>query len=512
MSYFFNTPGVEVRERRLHSVITYDGTAKGLYEKSMAGGPAPADRSYSQCSCCMASTAVAVAHIRDVALVCHAPIGCDAGMFELVLQARGSAQSRNLEPFDLHIISVNLVEKDTIFGATEKLKEAIREADRRFSPRAVMVTTSCATGIIGDDIESVVEEMEAELGYPVAPVYCEGFKSKIWSTGFDAAFHAILRKLVKPPRQKQSDLINVFNFEGSDTFTPLLARMGLRVNFLTCLASLEQLATISEAACSVSICETLSMYISAVLEEKYAVPEIKAPSPYGLNWTDAWLRAIGKALGRENEAEKVIAEEQEAWLGEIASMREQLRGTRMYVITGDSFAHNLANIGKSLGLEVIGATALHHDLRTDNPASVNTLNALIESGGDIQNFTVCNMQPYQVVKILRKLKPDVMLCRHEGLTAIASKLGIPSLFEGDANYSTGYAGVARMGQRILEALQTKKLLENVARHAELPYTDWWLEEADPFYFESGHGTGGHKSSGHTNEELVQSGHEGGHAK
>ncbi|MDR2501085.1 MAG: nitrogenase [Treponema sp.] len=483
MSYFFTTPGVEVRERRLHSVITYHGTAKDLYEKSLDRSHAPGDRSYSQCSCCMGSTASAVAHIKDVALVCHAPIGCDAGMFGLVLQARGSALSRRQEPFDLHIISVNIQEKDTIFGATEKLKEAIREADRRFSPRAVMVTASCASGIIGDDIESAAEEMEAELGYPVAPVYCEGFKSKIWSTGFDAAFHAILRKLVKPPSQKQEDLINVFNFEGSDVFTPLLARMGLRVNYLTCLASLEQLETISEAACSVSICETLSMYIAAALEEKYAVPEIKAPSPYGLNWTDAWLRAIGRALGREEAAEKLIAEEGETWLEEIAALRERLRGIRLYVITGDSFAHNLVNIGKSLGLEITGAAALHHDLRTDNPASVNTLNALIESGGDIPNFTVCNMQPYQVVKILRKLKPDVMLCRHEGLTGIGSKLGIPSLFEGDANYSAGYAGVARMGRRILEALQTKRLLENVARHTELPYTDWWLAEEDPFYFE-----------------------------
>jgi nitrogenase molybdenum-iron protein alpha chain len=171
----------------------------------------------------------------------------------------------------------------------------------------------------------------------------------------------------------------------------------------------------------------------------------------------------------------------------LEELRGKLSGKKLYVISGDSFAHNLANIGKSLGLELTGATSLHHDLRTDNPESVNTLNALIETNGDIPNFTVCNMQPYQVVKILQKLKPDLLVCRHMGLTGISSKLGIPTLFEGDANYSIGYEGVVKMGRRIYEALQTKKLVDNVARHFELPYTDWWLNEEDPFYFEGANG-------------------------
>jgi nitrogenase molybdenum-iron protein alpha chain len=424
-----------------------------------------------------------VAHIRDVAIVCHAPIGCDAGMIGATLAARGTAAARGQDAFALHVMSTNLRENDTIFGATEKLKNSIREAHQRFKPKAIMVSTSCASGIIGEDIESVADEMEEELGYSIVPIYCEGFKSKIWSTGFDAVFHAVLRKLVKPPKKKQEDLINVFNFEGTDTFSPLLKRMNLRVNYLVALTSLEQLESISEAACSTTICETLSLYVAAVLEEQYGVPEIKSASPYGLDWTDAWLRAIGKTTGREELAEKVIAEERVKYKDELAELREKLQGKRLYVVSGDSFAHNLANIGKSLGLELAGATSLHHDLRTDNPASVNTLNALIETNGDIPNFSVCNMQPYQVIKILKKLKPDLLICRHMGLTGLGSKLGIPTLFEGDANYSIGYEGVVKMGRRIYEALQTRNFVDTIARHFETPYSDWWMNEEDPFYFE-----------------------------
>jgi len=309
-----------------------------------------------------------------------------------------------------------------------------------------------------------------------------GFKSQIWSTGFDAAFHGILRKIVKPPEKKQEDLVNIINFEGSDTFNPLLSRMNLRGIYLVPLLSVQELAAVSEARCSVSICETLSMYFAAVLEERYGVPEVKAPPPFGLDWTDAWLRALGKATGREDLAEKVIAEERAKYAGEIEELREKLRGKTVYVFSGDSFAHNLANVANDLGMVVIGGSTLHHDLSTDNPESVNSLQALVKSVGDIPNFSVCNKQPHIVIKILKRLKPDFLICRHDGLAPLGSKLGIPSLFEADANYSIGYEGVVKMGRRFYEAWQSKKMLDNIVKHVDIPYTDWWLNEENPFYF------------------------------
>jgi nitrogenase molybdenum-iron protein alpha chain len=285
--------------------------------------------------------------------------------------------------------------------------------------------------------------------------------------------------------KRQADLINVFNFAGADTFTPLFKRLNLRVNYLVALSSLEQLASISEAACSTSICETLSMYVASVLEEQYGVPEIKTAAPYGLDWTDVWLRAIGKATDREELVEKLITEERAKYQGELADLKEKLQGKRLYVIAGDSFAHNLANVGKSLGLEWAGVTSLHHDLYTDNPESVNSMDALVESNGDVPNFSICNLQPYQLVKILKKLRPDLLICRHGGLTGLGSKLGIPTIFEGDANFSVGYSGAVKLGRRLYEAWQTRGFIKNVSRYVELPYTDWWLNQDDPFYFEAG---------------------------
>jgi nitrogenase molybdenum-iron protein alpha chain len=328
----------------------------------------------------------------------------------------------------------------------------------------------------------VANELEEELGYPIVPIYCEGFKSKIWSSGFDAGYHGLLRKIVKPAGKRQDDLVNIFAFDGSDTFSPLLSRMGLRTNYLVSMANKAKLETISEAACSTSICETLSLSVASALEEKFGVPEIKSPPPYGFDWSNAWLRAIGKATGREEQAEKVIAEDTEFYKAEIEDLRKKLTGKRLFISAGDAFGHNLLNAARSLGVVMAGINSLHHDLFTDNPESVNSMDALVESAGDIPNFSICNIQPYQMIKLIKRANPDIVITRHPGQNATASKLGIPTIFEGDANYSAGYAGVVRLGRRLYEALQTKKLVDNIAPHVELPYSGWWLNEADPFYF------------------------------
>ena len=70
-----------------------------------------------------------------------------------------------------------------MFGASEKLRAAIRLAKERYNPKAIFIAMACATAIIGEDIDSVAEELEPEVGVPVIPLHCEGFRSKHWSTG-----------------------------------------------------------------------------------------------------------------------------------------------------------------------------------------------------------------------------------------------------------------------------------------------------------------------------------------
>jgi nitrogenase molybdenum-iron protein alpha chain len=258
--------------------------------------------------------------------------------------------------------------------------------------------------------------------------------------------------------------------------------MNLRVNYLIQLGTIDAIAHMSEAACSVQMCSTVSMYLTHMLEERYGVVDIKEPSPYGIGWTDGWIRAIAKVTGREELAEKFIASEHERIAPEIKELTEKLKGKTVYVWGGDAWVMNIANIVKDFGMKLIGLNVNHHDPVMEN-GEREILDHFVESNGEVPNFSVCNKSPYIVIKLLSRIKPDVIIIRHWGMPIYCTKTGIPTLYEGDVNFGMGYEGVLHLGRRLVSVFKKKRFFENIAKHLKSPYTDWWRNEKDPFYFE-----------------------------
>jgi len=490
------TSVVESREQRLGTVIGWQGSAAELAEQSAyARGDCNAKcgqkarricelRSpFTQGSVCSEQMVECQAgNVRGAVLIQHSPIGCGTGQVIYNSIYRNGLAMRGLPVESLHLISTNLMEKDMVFGGVAKLEQSIRDAWDRHHPRAIFIATSCATGIIGDDVESVASQLEDELGIPVIPLHCEGFKSKHWSTGFDATQHGILRQIVrKNPPKKQPDLVNVINLWGSDVFTPILAELGLRPNYVIDLATVEELEQMSEAVATVGFCYTLSSYMGAALEQEFGVPEIKAPLPYGFAGTDAWLRELARVTGREEQAEAYIARERARVAPRLEELRKLLKGKKGYVSTGSAYAHGLIGILRELGVEVDGSLVFHHDPVYDSQdPRQDTLAHLVDTYGDVPQFTVGNRQQYQFFALLQRVNPDFIIIRHNGLAPLASRMGIPAIPLGDEHIAVGYQGILNLGESILDVLAHTKYHQDLARHVRLPYKKWWLEQTDPF--------------------------------
>jgi nitrogenase molybdenum-iron protein alpha chain len=394
---------------------------------------------------------------------------------------RNGLALRNLPVENIRIICTNLDESDMVFGGIKKLKQSIKDAFERYSPKAIFLGTSCATGIIGEDMESVAAEAEDEIGIPVIPLACEGFRSKHWSTGFDATQHGILRKIVRKNPKKQEDLINVINLWGSDVFTPMLGELGLRVNYVVDLATVDDLAQLSEAAGTVGFCYTLSSYMAAALEQEFGVPEIKAPQPYGFAGTDAWIREIARVTHREELAEEFIKKEHERIKPKLKELREKLKGVKGYVATGSAYAHGLIIVLRELGVEVNGSLVFHHDPVYDSgDPKQDSLKFLIDNYDDVPSFSVSNRQQYQFYGLLKKTNPDFILIRHNGLAPLASRLGIPAAPLGDEHLAIGYDGMVNLGEAVLDVLAHRKFHQDLKDHVKLPYTQWWLDQEDPY--------------------------------
>ncbi|MBE6421881.1 nitrogenase component 1 [Succinivibrio dextrinosolvens] len=490
---------VENREMRLGSITSWTGTASDLVMQSNYEGRSLIKREFdcgkkngcrlcelempfNQQSMCANSIASCQAgNLRDCVLIQHSPVGCTARNPEFNLAMRNGLARRNLEPRNINIVTTNLMENDMVFGASEKLRKTVQETFDRYHPKAIFLSMSCSTAIIGEDITSVADEMEEELGIPVIPLHCEGFRSKHWSTGFDIAQHGVLRQITKRNPKKQKDLINIVALWGTDYFTDMLKPLGLRVNYIMDIASFDELAQTSEAVATTTFCHTLGSYLATGLEQHFGLPQIDAPQPYGIKGTDEWLRAIARVVDKVDETEKYIQSEHERVHDEIEALKAKLKGVKGFVITGSAYAHGLISVLRELGIEVNGSVVFHHDPVYDGgKENQDTLKTLVENYGDIPNYSVSKTQPFQLPVILRNVDTDFIIVRHNGLAPNAARMGIPSFAMGDEHFPVGYDGIIRTGKAILDILARKKFNQVLKRHVKLPYSDWWLAQNDPF--------------------------------
>jgi nitrogenase molybdenum-iron protein alpha chain len=416
--------------------------------------------------------------VQDASVISHGPVGCSACLHKYAFAYRVNSPHRGIsEPTQRKIYSTNLDESDTVFGGSQTLEESIREVYARDHPNAIFVLTSCATGIVGDDVEGVCVKVEKEIGIPVAPVFCEGFRSKVWTTGFDAGYHGILRKLVQPPEQRRDDLVNVINFWGKDIFSEWFGRLGVKPNYITPYSTVESLRRSSEAAASVLICSTLGSYMGAALEQVFGVPQVKAAPPYGIKQTDRWFRELGKVIGKETEVEAFLAEQKERYIPQIEEIRKVLSGKTAYITAGAAHGHSLISVLADLGMKPMGAAIFHHDpVYDDDDERSDALVLAVKDHGDVPNINICNKQEFELVNSLKRIKPDILLARHGGMTLWGTKLGIPSILIGDEHFSMGYEGLVKYGNLMIDTLDRDEFAKNLSKHAVNPYTEWWLEQ------------------------------------
>jgi len=170
------------------------------------------------------------------------------------------------------------------------------------------------------------------------------------------------------------------------------------------------------------------------------------------------------------------------YLPKIAALRRELEGKTAYVTAGAAHGHALLNVLGELGIRAEGAALFHHNPLYDNGSEKSDLLAQgVKDYGDVPNFNICNKQEFELVNTLNRLRPDLLLARHGGMTLWGAKLGIPSLLIGDEHFSMGYEGILRYGERILEVLENDEFVKNLEKHAVNPYTKWWLSQ-DPYRF------------------------------
>lgn len=288
--------------------------------------------------------------IRNSVIIAHGPSGCAYG----VKQAYKLTNSRNSgAPYE-PVISTNIDEKYIIYGGEKGLKTALLEVDKKYKPDAIFVATSCATGIIGDNVDAIIDNMKDEINAEVMAVHCEGFAGE-YRSGFDLVFKQIVRLMDKPTEASKKELSSYVNIVGGkmgpertevDTDVKELVRlvngMGAKVNAVIAgNCTLDQIKRAPSVAVNCTLCLDLGYAIGHAMLDEYGTPLNSSILPYGISATEKWIRGAAKKLNMEEAAEKLIRREYDAIKDEFEDTKKYLVG-KLAIVEGHDAIKSLS--------------------------------------------------------------------------------------------------------------------------------------------------------------------------
>ncbi|MDR1217395.1 MAG: nitrogen fixation protein NifE [Oscillospiraceae bacterium] len=469
-----------IREQRPYTYNDLGGESVRIAEDFEGRKLCGADRTFSQgLQCQQINSISAVLSLEESAFIVHSPQGCSGCVSMGADGYRVGQAHRGVKLIKSpRVIVTNLDQNDVIMGGEAKLRSAVELAVRRYSPKMIFIFTSCASGIIGDDVDAIAADMQRGVDAALVPIHCDGFKSKICASGFDAAFIAIQKHLLpREPRETEPGLVNLFaptsiSYKDQLEIERMLGLLGARVNYIPFYSSLEKIRAITGAQVSTSICKVFADEFMKELESSYGIPYAHTVMPIGVRNTDKWFLGIAELMGKGGIAREYIDGEHKRVLPRLEDIRRRLRGKRVFICGGTGRSFAAAALIDDFGMELVGLETPTYDL--DAQLDVEYLN------GIHKNFVVdvANMQPFEQVNLVNSLKPDLFI----GVPSWSARLGVPTTHVLDPKRATmGYDGILYLGGKIADQLENPGFNRKLAPYARLPYKKSWYG-SDPFKF------------------------------
>ena len=447
------------REKRLSALSHFHGTLEGLIDEVSGTEIKQRVRTLSQIHVDETIYAFNVlSKIEDAAIVVNGSIGC--GNLGIAHADQG-----------LGWYSTNLVERDTILGGDDKLREAVLRAYEEKHPKAIFIIGTPVVAINNDDINSVILELEDEVGVPIISIYTDGFKSKTPVTGYDIVTHSLLKNIVdKAPKEKE-DFINIISFsenvEDLGAVVESFKELKIAYHIIPSFSTIDDIRAASRAKATVVLNPEEGEYLAKELEEVFNVPYISSEAPIGFRGTKNFLLKLAAFLGIEEKAIEYV-DEVEAELTKSLS-KDVLAGKRIFVDASFSKIPALTRYLKNLGGNVVGIGSPFIDL--DNRKQISKLDFL--SKGTI--VVVGNGQYFEKANALTKTEADIYISEFEGSSFAADEGVAVVAIKNIAIY--GFKGVELIHDTIVKSLRYSE----VAAIGESRYKATWKKKSGNWY-------------------------------
>jgi nitrogenase iron protein len=289
--------------------------------------------------CSIAGAFSAVKRIKDGMTIMHSPSGCASASFSGCLSNNAYVNMETRYPPNL--LCTNMRETDVIFGGTKKLKATILDVHAKFPLRSIFIVTSCSSGIIGDDVNQVVDDLKAE-GLSVYFIPTDGvMNSGDYFTGMVNSYRVIAENLIDTDVCPEADLVNLI---GEQTQVPiginnynalekLFSKLNIKVNcrFLG-ETSTNEIRNFKKAKVSIPFLhDPLVKEVTDFLKTRFSIEMLDAPLPVGFEQTAEFTRLLGKSFNKASAAEKVVEAARKEYDCQLLAMKKDFAGKRALI-------------------------------------------------------------------------------------------------------------------------------------------------------------------------------------
>jgi len=377
--------------------------------------------------CCYAGCkGVVLSPLKDVAIITHGPIGC--GFYTWGTRRHKAKTEEGGQNYLEYCFSTDMQESDIVFGGEKKLKQAIKEVVELFSPKCIMICSTCPVGLIGDDIHAIAAWAEKEYSIQCIAFSCEGYKGVSQSAGHHIANNGLMRSIIgtgdaAPAKKFSVNILGEYNIGGDGWETArILKRIGYEiVSVFTGDGSYEDIKNAHTANLNLVQCHRSINYIAEMMKTKYGIEWLKV-NFIGLDATLKSLRDMAKYFNDPDlsaRTEAVIADELAEISDDVEYYQGKLKGKTAALFVGSSRSHHYQNLLADFGVKTIiaGYEFAHRDDFEGREIIPN-----IKDDADSKNIEQLNVEPdpqkYRAIltqEQYNKLKEEIPLEQYHGL-------------------------------------------------------------------------------------------------
>lgn len=310
-------------------------------------------------------------HLTDALIIAHSPRACAFYTWQNIsspgrknLFNRGILMPSAISP---HFSCTDMGQTEAVFGGTDKLKEAILQA-REQKPSAIIVVSSCVSGIIGDDLKAAEALGTPEI--PVIVIAADGDIKGDYVEGIRMCMHTLGETLIDPnvkALDKRVNLINEIavgiNHETNyRIIRDLLAKMGIKINcrFLGD-TTVEEMKNFKAAPLNILAADSEDgRELKEWLEKDYGCIFAKSVFPVGIHATKHFLEELGAFFHCSELVPDLIRQEEVAYWQEIEKLRPELEGKRLVITTINANIDYVLQAASDVGMEILQVGVINY--------------------------------------------------------------------------------------------------------------------------------------------------------